>query len=122
MIELRENTPTRNFSVGASIARPVAWILTGVISYAALTGPSTSDGRPQTAATGQNAPAPANETCLSRRDKDAFPPLQKAAPGSTPMVLKDRFLGSLHGQRMCVECHTNTTKLPHEKVIVKVIC
>ena len=38
------------------------------------------------------------------------------------MVLKDRFLGSVHGKRQCVECHTNITKIPHEKVEVKVSC
>ena len=38
------------------------------------------------------------------------------------MVLKDRFLGSVHGKRQCVECHTNITKVPHEKVEVKVSC
>ena len=27
------------------------------------------------------------------------------------MVLKDRFLGSVHGKLQCVECHTNVTKI-----------
>ena len=42
--------------------------------------------------------------------------------GGPPLVNQDLFLGSVHGKRQCVECHTNITEVPHEKVVVKVSC
>ena len=76
----------------------------------------------QGAATEPANPALSNATCLGCHGQEGFAPAHKPEPGSPPMVLKDRFLGSVHGQRQCVECHTNITKIPHEKVVVKVSC
>jgi cytochrome b subunit of formate dehydrogenase len=75
----------------------------------------------QNAATDSAKPVLTNETCLGCHGQQGFAPAH-VPPGSPPMVLQDRFLGSVHGKRQCVECHTNITKIPHEKVVVKVSC
>ena len=60
--------------------------------------------------------------CLGCHGLEGFAP--PATPGEKqfPMVLKDRFLGSVHGKLQCVECHTNVTKIPHDPVTVQVSC
>ena len=60
--------------------------------------------------------------CLGCHGLEGFAP--PATPGvkQFPMVLKDRFLGSVHGTLQCVECHNNVTKIPHDPVTVQVSC
>jgi cytochrome b subunit of formate dehydrogenase len=87
--------------------------------------PSTA--RAEDAPADQPNPALSNEACLGCHGQQGLGPLGFEAahpvePGSPPKVLTDRFLGSVHGQRQCVECHTNITQLPHEKVTVQVSC
>src|SRR5450756_1987518 len=107
------------------IARLTLRIAASFIFLVMVAGFGTSVAWAEDAATDQTAPAnPAltNETCLGCHGQQGFEPAHKAAPGSPPTVLTDRFLGSVHGQRQCVECHTNSTEVPHEKVVVKVSC
>src|SRR5450756_3175148 len=116
------STTAQDFGVGGRIARPAMWIAAGLVSFLALAGLWASDVRAQSATTDQAAPKLTSEMCLGCHGLEGFAPAP--APGETrfPMVLKDRFLGSVHGKRQCVECHTNITKIPHEKVEVKVSC
>ncbi len=37
-------------------------------------------------------------------------------------VEKQKFENSVHGKRLCIECHQNITSIPHEKVEVRVGC
>jgi cytochrome b subunit of formate dehydrogenase len=111
-----------NLGSGARLSRRVAVIAAGLISLAAITGLLVSDAKAQAAATDQAAPALTNETCLGCHGQEGFAPAHKPEPGSPPPILKDRFIGSVHGKRNCVECHTNITKVPHEKVQVQVSC
>ena len=106
----------------ARIARRPFRIAAGFISLIVVAGLWTSVARAQGAATEPANPALSNETCLGCHGQEGFAPAHAPEPGSPPKVLKDRFLGSVHGQRQCVECHTNITKLPHEKVVVSVSC
>ena len=123
MIEPHESSAAKDFGVGARIARPTTWVAAGLVSFhrcLPVCGPS--DVRAQSAAADQAAPKLTNEMCLGCHGQEGFAPAQTPEHGHLPMVLKDRFLGSVHGKRQCVECHTNITKVPHEKVEVKVSC
>ena len=70
----------------------------------------------------QPSPRPDNATCLGCHGSEGF-----AMPGPDGKmrdlhVIQDKFQQSVHGKRMCVDCHTNITQAPHEKVEVKVSC
>jgi len=104
------------------IARHTFRIASRFIFLVVVAGLWASVASAQGAATEPANPALSNATCLGCHGQEGFAPAHKPEPGSPPMVLKDRFLGSVHGQRQCVECHTNITKVPHEKVVVKVSC
>jgi predicted CXXCH cytochrome family protein len=63
-----------------------------------------------------------NEVCLSCHGNEGF-----GVPGPDGKmralhVVKDRFEQSVHGKRMCVECHKDITAVPHEKGVLKVSC
>ena len=95
----------------------------GLILLISIAGLWTTDARAQSAATDQSAPKLTSEMCLGCHGQEGFAPPKTSEPSFyMPMVQKDRFLGSVHGKRQCVECHTNITKVPHEKVEVKVSC
>jgi cytochrome b subunit of formate dehydrogenase len=122
MTEPHEISAAKNIGVGARIARRAMWVGAGLVSFIAIAGLWASDVRAQSATTDQAAPKLTSKMCLGCHGLEGFAPAP--TPGETrfPMVLKDRFLGSVHGKRQCVECHTNITKIPHEKVEVKVSC
>ena len=55
-----------------------------------------------------------NETCLGCHGNDGF-----SAPGADGKprdlhIFADKFGKSVHGKRLCVECHKNITAIPHE--------
>ncbi len=63
-----------------------------------------------------------NEVCLSCHGNEGF-----AAPGPDGKmralhVVKDRFEQSVHGKRMCMECHKDFGEIPHRKGALKVSC
>jgi cytochrome b subunit of formate dehydrogenase len=122
MTELQENTAARKIGVGGRISRITTVIAAGLICLMAATGLGASDARAQGAAADQDAPKLTSQMCLGCHGLEGFAP--PATPGEKqfPMVLKDRFLGSVHGKLNCVECHTNVTKIPHDKVTVQVSC
>ena len=66
---------------------------------------------------------PANDTCLGCHGNEGF-----AAPGADGQmrqlhVIKDKFGKSVHGKRICVECHTDITEIPHKTGVThKVSC
>jgi len=123
MTKPHESAAARGFGGRGRIGRPRTWIVASLISFVAIAGLWASDARAQSAATAdQAAPKLTNEMCLGCHGQEGFAPAPKPGDGHFPMVLKDRFLGSVHGKRQCVECHTNITKIPHEKVEVKVSC
>lgn len=57
---------------------------------------------------------PGNDTCLTCHGNPSF-----AAPGAdgkmrSLFVIKDKFGNSVHGKRLCTECHTDITEVPHK--------
>jgi len=107
---LGAHTPTRT------------WAAAGFILFISLVSPWSTDARAQSAATDQLTPKLTSDICLGCHGQEGFAPPPTPGAPTFPMVQKDRFLGSVHGKRQCVECHTNITKVPHEKVEVKVSC
>ncbi len=122
MTEPHEISAAKDIGVAARIARTAMWVAAGLVALVAMAGLWASDARAQTPAPDQAVPKLTSEMCLGCHGQEGFAPAAKPEPGSPPPVLKDRFLGSVHGKRQCVECHTNITKIPHEKVEVKVSC
>jgi cytochrome b subunit of formate dehydrogenase len=117
-----ESPAAGDFGVGARVSRRATWIAAGLFSFIAVAGLWAPDVRAQSAAADQATPKLTAEICLGCHGQEGFAPAPTPGQGNFPMVLKDRFLGSVHGKRQCVECHTNITKVPHEKVEVKVSC
>ncbi|MBS1218452.1 MAG: cytochrome, partial [Proteobacteria bacterium] len=66
---------------------------------------------------------PSNEACLGCHGNEGF-----AMPGANGQprslhVKQERFGGSVHGKRLCVECHKDITEIPHQKTAaLKVGC
>ena len=122
MTEPQEISAAKDIGVVACAARATMWLVAGVVSVIAIAGLWAPAARAQNAPADQTAPKLTNDICLGCHGLEGFE--LPATPRQTrfPMVLKDRFLGSVHGKRQCVECHTNITKVPHEKVEVKVSC
>lgn len=69
------------------------------------------------------AEKPGNEVCLGCHGNPGF-----AMPGADGKmrhldVAKERFENSVHGKRLCVECHKEITEIPHQKIEhLKVSC
>ena len=102
-------------------------LMIGVISlgFAVIFG-----GAPARAATAgdEKGPEPAverpsSEVCLACHGNEGFE--VPGADGKTRQlhVAKDKFLNSVHGKRLCVECHKEITQIPHQKIEnLKVSC
>lgn len=73
-------------------------------------------------AAAQTAAKIPSEMCLICHGNPGFE--VKAADGSVRSLYvdKDKFQHSVHGDRDCVDCHTNITSAPHEPVQVQVSC
>ena len=61
------------------------------------------------------AERPSNDVCLGCHGNEGF-----AMPGANGQqrslhVKKDKFESSVHGKRLCVECHKDITEIPHQK-------
>ncbi|MBI2224959.1 MAG: cytochrome C [Betaproteobacteria bacterium] len=113
------------------IPKLAAWIMAGVICLAGA--PVFWKSEAQAAEAGNaagTAPAatpaaekPSNEICLSCHGNAGFS--MPGADGNVRQldVAKERFEKSVHGKRLCVECHKEITQVPHQKVErLKVSC
>lgn len=120
MNKRREDEAT-SVGAGRPIARFKFRLFACFISLIAAGGLWASVARAQDAAAEPTAPALPSELCLGCHGHDGFPQADVPA-GGPPWVYQELFLGSVHGKRQCVECHTNITQVPHEKVVVKVSC
>ncbi len=89
--------------------RPVSWIAAAVIGLAMASGDCAA----------QDGPAPAkipNETCLGCHGVEGFGVPDASGKMRSLYVMKDKFAGSVHGGRACVDCHTQITEVPHQKL------
>jgi cytochrome c554/c'-like protein len=62
----------------------------------------------------QAAPKFENETCLGCHGNEGFSAPTPDGKTRSLHVVKDKFETSVHGKRLCVECHTNITEIPHK--------
>ncbi len=106
--------------------RLVCWVLMIMLGFCAPLGVAATPPA-DTQAAGSAAPVaaekPDNATCLACHGIEGF-----AMPGADekmrPLhVAGDRFGHSVHGKRLCVDCHKDITEIPHKKgVDHKVSC
>ena len=89
----------------------MTWIAVGFVSCVAIAGLWPPQARAQNAPADNSTAKLTNEMCLGCHGSEGLGPLRPTGPGEIPKVLKDRFLGSVHGKRQCVECHTNITTI-----------
>ncbi len=89
------------------------WLLSTVIGLGSMLLPAAES----------KAEVLENDTCLGCHGNEGF-----SVPGADGKprqlhVVGDRFGNSVHGKRLCVECHKNITAIPHEPGLqVKVSC
>ncbi|MGZ8265894.1 MAG: cytochrome b/b6 domain-containing protein [Burkholderiaceae bacterium] len=81
-----------------------------------------ADAKPAEAKAAEPAPKIDNVVCLGCHGNEGF-----GVPGPDGKmrelhVTKDKFEASVHGKRMCIECHTDITAIPHEKKPLRVSC
>jgi cytochrome b subunit of formate dehydrogenase len=92
---------------------PATWLISTLIGIAGLLLPA-SQGVAQVLE---------NETCIACHGNEGF-----SVPGADGKprnlhVIEDKFGKSVHGKRLCVECHKNITTVPHEPGLqVRVSC
>ena len=122
MSEPYGDTTAKNRRAAQRLTGVATRIAVGLVCLIAAAGLWASNASAQDTKTDQAAPKLTSEMCLGCHGLEGFAP--PATPGEKqfPMVLKDRFLGSVHGKLNCVECHTNVTKIPHDPVTVQVSC
>src|SRR5215831_115223 len=69
------------------------------------------------------ADKPDNAICLACHGMEGFQAENAAGQMRSLHVVKDKFEKSVHGKRLCVECHKNITEIPHQKGLeVRVSC
>jgi cytochrome b subunit of formate dehydrogenase len=121
MTESNEVSFAKRIGVGALSVFHTPRLAIGLILLAVSCVVIVPQARAQNAAPA-DAPTLTSDMCLGCHGQEGFAPPTAPPPGSPPPVLTDRFKGSVHGSRQCVECHSNVTKIPHDKVEVKVSC
>ena len=92
------DTTAKNRGAAQSLTRVATRIAVGLICVVAAAGLSAPNASAQDTKTDQAAPKLTSEMCLGCHGLEGFAP--PATPGvkQFPMVLKDRFLGSVHGK------------------------
>ncbi len=92
--------------------------LIAVVAFALLALSGIS-GRAQAQSSAAKIPS---AVCLGCH---GIPGFATTGPDGKPrslLVAPRKFLGSVHGTRECVECHTNITSVPHQPVEIRVSC
>jgi cytochrome b subunit of formate dehydrogenase len=83
---------------------PATWLLASLLGMGSLLLPASINA----------AEVLENETCLAcHGEKDFTAPGADGKPRQLH-VAGERFGASVHGKRLCVECHKNITAIPHE--------
>ena len=106
-----------------------AWLMAGVLAVAGagmgMQEAHAADTKPAAPAKAAEAPAgnPGNALCLGCHGNEGFE-MPNADGKMRPLhVTSDKFGKSVHGKRLCTECHKDITEIPHQKgVSHKVSC
>ena len=62
----------------------------------------------------QSAEKPDSATCLACHGNEGFSAPGAGGQARSLHVDKDKFLNSVHGKRLCVDCHKDITEIPHQ--------
>jgi cytochrome b subunit of formate dehydrogenase len=92
-----------------------SWITAAFALVAIALAAWTIDARSQAAAL-------TNDDCLGCHGTEGFSVEGDNGKARSLYIIKDKFEHSVHGKRLCVECHKNITEVPHEKTDVRVSC
>ena len=97
------------------ILKLAMWVMASMICLAGAPGIGEAQAASGEGAA-QGAERPQNAMCLACHGNEGF-----AMPGADgkprPLhVTKDKFEKSVHGKRLCVECHKDITEIPHQKI------
>jgi cytochrome b subunit of formate dehydrogenase len=57
-----------------------------------------------------------NETCLGCHGNEGFAIPDASGKLRSLHIIKDKFEQSVHGKRLCVDCHKQITEVPHQKL------
>ncbi len=108
------------------LARPAALLVLGILALGVVPSPGAAQSPNANASAGQTASQTAQkiprEVCLACHGNPEF--AVKNPDGTTRQlsVDVDKFEHSVHGDRQCVDCHTNITQVPHPPIQIQVDC
>ena len=109
------------------VSKLATWVIAGLIGVAGASVIWPAHARAADAA-GSAAPAkevgnPDNDVCLGCHGTEGF-----EMPGADGKmrdlhIIKDKFGNSVHGKRLCIDCHKDITEIPHKPGVThKVSC
>ena len=109
------------------VSRLATWVMAGVICLAGTSVIWPGQARAADAAASKTEKKevgnPENEVCLGCHGNEGF---AMPGPDGAPRdlhVIKDKFGNSVHGKRVCTECHKDITEIPHKPGVThKVSC
>jgi predicted CXXCH cytochrome family protein len=109
------------------ISKLGTWAVAGAIWLAAAQALWVAEATAADAVTGKeaekSAEKPENATCLACHGIQDFSTTDANGRARSLHVVKDKFEKSVHGKRLCVECHKDITEIPHQKGVQhKVSC
>jgi predicted CXXCH cytochrome family protein len=109
------------------ISKLGTWTVAGAIWLAAAQALWVAEATAADAVTGKeaekSAEKPDNATCLACHGIQDFSTTDANGRARRLHVVKDKFEKSVHGKRLCVECHKDITEIPHQKGVQhKVSC
>ena len=100
------------------------WLASAVLGLAFLApyALAAQEKSPAAAAPPAAPPGLDKAACLGCHGNEGFGVPNGEGKMRSLHVDKDKFGGSVHGKRECVECHKDITAIPHEKKPLKVSC
>ena len=103
------------------------WAVAGAIWLAAAQALWVAEAKAADAVTGKDTEKAAekfeNATCLACHGIQGFSTTDATGQARKLHVVQDKFEKSVHGKRLCVECHKDITEIPHQKGVQhKVSC
>ncbi|MDE2112068.1 MAG: cytochrome c3 family protein [Alphaproteobacteria bacterium] len=109
------------------LPRFAEFLLFGVVAIGAVCSSAAAQSADANVLTAPPPAAPTvaaipNQVCLACHSVPGFGIPGPNGKMRSLFVDTQKFTHSVHGNRMCVECHTNITAVPHQPVEIKVDC
>ncbi len=102
------------------ISKLGTWAIAGGIWLATAQVVWAAEDKAADATTGKEAEKaaekPENATCLACHGIEGFSSTDANGQARKIHVVKDKFEKSVHGKRLCVECHKDITEIPHQRI------